>query len=728
MVTIVTATGSEVDAFDIPISVSVIKEIEERPANTAADLLLTEPGVDINGVGANQTRPIIRGQRGHRVLFLEDGLLVNNPRRQADFGEITGIVDLGRIETVEVVRGPASVLYGSGAVGGVLNLITHQPPLGGDRFAVSLGLRGSTADEQQKATLNLQGGSERFSYLLDFATRDAEDYEAASGSFGDVTLNDETTVFDSGVEDDNLSVAFTLGLTDRQQLILRASRYEAGETGFGFVDPALIEPDFDGTMIRIFYPFQDFGRETLRYAGAGYEGGIADSFNLKLYHQSNERELAFDADINIGAIFPGAPPSDITIDTLNFTDVDTIGFRGEATRAVGQKNLFTYGIDYIDDDLRNTDRADTVTTFRFPFPPSIFGVIPGFTCVDFVPPFECAFSDTDTIANTPNATNTSLGLFAQDQIWGTEKFQVIVGARYQKIDTEAQPTPGLDISGLDFDDDQLVGSVNFLYAPSDSWRLVGSYGSAFRAPNIVERLFNGITPEGSGFQLLNPALESETSDNFELGFKFRKRNGFLEGAYFRNDIEDGIIQHFLSPSEIAALPPELQQLIERARIQFVVQQRNVDRTEVRGFELVGGYRFRNGVTVGGNFTYLDSERTDSDNPPTGDAPSEKFNVYVRYNPTASRFSLEYRARHNGEENAVLEPGDPIPTVGETLPSFTVHTLSAFATLFETSRTSHRLGLIVDNLSDELYAEFTNIGSFRPQPKRNFILMYRLRVR
>ncbi|MEJ2084093.1 MAG: TonB-dependent receptor plug domain-containing protein [Acidobacteriota bacterium] len=72
----VTATGVEVETFDIPAPVIVIEaqRIEELQPNNASELLRNEPGVDVNGVGPNQARPIIRGNRGLRVLFLEDGL------------------------------------------------------------------------------------------------------------------------------------------------------------------------------------------------------------------------------------------------------------------------------------------------------------------------------------------------------------------------------------------------------------------------------------------------------------------------------------------------------------------------------------------------------------------------------------------------------------------------------------------------------------------------------
>ena len=151
--TTVTATGTEVDTFEVATPVTVVSalEIEQKAPNNAADLLREQPGVDINGVGVNQARPIIRGQRGLRVLFLENGLRMNNARRQSDFGEIPGLVGMNSVQTMEVVRGPASVLYGSDAIGGVLNLITRKPPYRDGAFGGgSIGVRYSSVDEQQQ--------------------------------------------------------------------------------------------------------------------------------------------------------------------------------------------------------------------------------------------------------------------------------------------------------------------------------------------------------------------------------------------------------------------------------------------------------------------------------------------------------------------------------------------------------------------------------------------------
>ncbi|HEY7394337.1 MAG TPA: TonB-dependent receptor plug domain-containing protein, partial [Gemmatimonadaceae bacterium] len=111
---VVTATRTPKLEFNSPAPVNYIanETIRERMPGSIADLFKDLAGLDVNGVGTNQTRPTIRGQRGQRILLLEDGIRMNNSRRQQDFGELPSFVDLNDVGRVEVVRGPSSVLYG----------------------------------------------------------------------------------------------------------------------------------------------------------------------------------------------------------------------------------------------------------------------------------------------------------------------------------------------------------------------------------------------------------------------------------------------------------------------------------------------------------------------------------------------------------------------------------------------------------------------------------------
>ena len=711
--TTVTATGRRTEAFEISTPVSVLHsdEIERLAPDNAADLLRYQPGVDVNGVGPNQTRPVIRGQRGLRVLFLQDGLRMNNPRRQTDFGEIPGLVDTESMDSVEVVRGPASVLYGSDAIGGVLNLIPKTPGYrGAGSMAGSFLAQTRSAGDQVKGQGSIEGRWHRTSLQLGLSKRDASDYEAPGGTFGQISLAGDTPVVDSGVEDESIYGYLGQQLSDSQELFFRFQRYSADQSGFGFVEPEVLG-DEGGFRIRILYPFQDFDRLTAGYLASALGSALADSLEVKAYYQANERQLANDIDINIGPLapVPGWPDSSVEADTINFTDLETFGLRTQGIKLVGDRHLLTYGVEFYQDDSRNTDSSVTTTTLRFPFPPFEFPVV-----------------TTDDVANAPNAVNESLGFFLQDEIDIGERVKLTLGARAQNVATRAEATPGWDVTGLDFDDDSVVGSASLVYALSDNLRLVSSYGTAFRAPNIIERLFNGPTPEGAGYQILNPDLTSEESDNIELGLKYLRSNAVFELLMFRNDIDNGIVQYFFSPQEIAQLPQDLQDRIAATQVSFVVQQRNIDRLRWEGVEVVVGYRADNGFSVGANYTNLDGQRFDSDNPPTGDTATEKLNLRLRWEPPRSSYWAEYRVRYNGEQPLVLDPGDPVPPVGEVLPSFTVHSLSAGVTLPNTGRVGHTFSLLVDNLSDELYAEFSNISFFRPQPARSVTASYRLR--
>ncbi len=209
----VTATREEKGIFEVAAPVSVVDTLairEQKPNNTA-DIIRDLPGIDVNGVGANQQRPTIRGQRGQRILLLEDGLRLNNARRSADFGELPAIVDVSKVERIEVVRGPASVLYGTDALGGVVNMIANEAPpyVAGDVYRGNLSLSWRDQGDQVWPSGEVFGRSGHVGYGLSASYRNTSDYRAPDGTFGDVSFADDVDVSDSGVEDQSYGAYLT---------------------------------------------------------------------------------------------------------------------------------------------------------------------------------------------------------------------------------------------------------------------------------------------------------------------------------------------------------------------------------------------------------------------------------------------------------------------------------------------------------------------------------------
>lgn len=673
----VTVTRGPREVFRTPKPVIVLDRamIQEQNPNTITDLFRNLPGVDVSGVGVNQTRPSIRGQRGARILLLQDGIRMNNSRRQQDFGELPALVDVGSVERVEIVRGPSSVLYGTDAIGGVVNVVTRRTEAEG--LHGSLSYKYGAAEDQNRWSARTFGASGKFSYNAGLTVRRAGAYEAPAGTFGNITLATDTPVNNTGLEDRNWDIRLGLEASEGHLITLAYEGYDAEKAGFGDVSPSAFA---DGLpSIEILYPDQRFDKVVLGYEGSELGWSFADRVDIRGYGQDNDRVLTFGLDQAIG---PGAT---LAVDTRNVTDITTFGFRAEARKLLTEGLLLTYGVDFSHDDAVGTDQSTTV----------ILG---------FGPPmvFE------DDRPQVPNSTFQSLGFFVQGELDVTDRFAVVVGGRFQDIDAKTNETPGLDDELVSKSDETFVGAVNAIFEVSEQVSVIASVGRAFRSPNLIEWFFNGATPEGSGFQVRNPDLEAETSFNVDLGMRFRNR--FLEAEVFgfRNKIFNGIRIEALG-TDVGGFP--------------AFQNVNVDELIYKGVEVGATGFLGNGFSIGGGYTYLDSENALDPNSPVGESFSQKLTSNIRYQAPGNRFWVQYDIRHNGDQKEVDLLDNPI---GDLLPSFTVQNVRAGFNLFQ-SRTgaTHRIGITVSNLTNELYAEASNASFFRPEPKRNVTVSYEI---
>ena len=130
---VVTATGVEQRADEVGLAVTVIdaEEIERRQAVVLSDLLTTVPGVAVsrNGGVGTITYARLRGAESGQTLVLIDGVRANDPSSPDGAFDFASLFALG-VERVEVLRGPASVPWGSQAIGGVVNIVTQAPQPG----------------------------------------------------------------------------------------------------------------------------------------------------------------------------------------------------------------------------------------------------------------------------------------------------------------------------------------------------------------------------------------------------------------------------------------------------------------------------------------------------------------------------------------------------------------------------------------------------------------------
>ena len=155
-------------------------DLQIKRSSTLAKSLDFQPGVSVRSNGTAASRPVIRGFSNSMILLLEDGLRMGDLSAASDDHGISD--DGSEPERIEIIRGPASLLYGSNAIGGVVNVITDAIPMSIPQQLNGHFLsEGSTVNNQYLTNLHLNYGINLFSFHGNFYKRKAGDYNIPSG-------------------------------------------------------------------------------------------------------------------------------------------------------------------------------------------------------------------------------------------------------------------------------------------------------------------------------------------------------------------------------------------------------------------------------------------------------------------------------------------------------------------------------------------------------------------
>jgi iron complex outermembrane receptor protein len=174
---VVTSTALRENPLEVaqPTEVVAGDELRRQIATSIGETLSKEPGMSSTYFGPTASRPIIRGLGGYRVQTLQDGLASLDVAGLSQDHAVT--VESVVSRQIEVIKGPAALLYGSGASGGLVNVVTNRIPLEQPKepFAGSLELRGDTAAEERTGAVALDGGTGMLAFHADYFDRETDD-------------------------------------------------------------------------------------------------------------------------------------------------------------------------------------------------------------------------------------------------------------------------------------------------------------------------------------------------------------------------------------------------------------------------------------------------------------------------------------------------------------------------------------------------------------------------
>lgn len=293
----VTASGTEQSVFDSFQSVDSVgsTQITARAATSIGDVLASETGVAKRSFGPGSSRPVIRGFDGDRVLILQDGVRTGSVGAQSgDHGEP---IDPLAAERIEVVKGPGTLLYGSNALGGVVNVI------GNDENEAHAGFRGSvtgfagTADKQAGFASNLEYGLKKLIFRGNTSAQRTGDFETPLGQIPNSASRSNSGSFGVGFYGDKAYFSGTFGTDIRRYGIPFAALFEGGKNERPSGSLPIVDEEID--IRQRTYKFRINGG--LRELKNPFLSGVQYNFDYSDYrHKEIERADGIDS---IGTIF-----------------------------------------------------------------------------------------------------------------------------------------------------------------------------------------------------------------------------------------------------------------------------------------------------------------------------------------------------------------------------------------------------------------------------------------
>jgi iron complex outermembrane receptor protein len=422
------------------------EELEQRSPQRLYQALESVAGASKLGDGADSV-PALRNLGRGRTLILIDGARVSAERRA---GPSATFLDPASLATVEVLRGPGSVVYGSDAFGGVLNAVTRDPEPG--RFSLRWGLEaGLGALDERSGFLAASFGVGDGALLVEAHARDAGDAEAGGGE----------AIFNSSYGAAGGAVRFAAPLgSGRLRAALTVERVDD-----------LGKAAIDSRAIRALYPREDADRLTVSWLGApaaGWETLEAALF-FGTYRIVLDRDRA-----------PTAT-SGRRIDRSD-TDADDASLRLVGARAAGGGRL-QLGLDA---SGRLGVRSITEQA-RF--------AADGLTVVWI-----------DRTVSIDDASQVDTGLFATWSRPLAERWSLGIGARGDRVETRNEGGFAGDRS---ISHSALSGNLSVTAGPFAGVTSTLQVARGFRSPTLSDRFFRG--PSGRGFVTGNPDLDPETS-------------------------------------------------------------------------------------------------------------------------------------------------------------------------------------------------------------------------
>jgi hemoglobin/transferrin/lactoferrin receptor protein len=707
----------EKDTFRTPNSVSVIdrEQIERMNAPTTPQILRETEGVWTQQTTVGQGSPLLRGLTGYQAFLAIDGVRLNNSTFRSGPNQYLVTISPDNLDRVEVLRGAGSMLYGSGAMGGVISMFTKDTILDGATEEWHIQSRAFTrfasASSERLGRLEVAGSQKQLGFSVGASARwfgninpgNGYDLHYANRKFEIVTDKPEGVKVSDGPPKD---------VPDRWLVD------SEGPLGWNA---------YDGDA-KLSYKLNDASTVSLAYQlwrqpqTPRYDK-IAPREYDEFFFQPQDRDLLYATYLS--------KPENAAIDQIQFTT----SFHRQKE---GRNELLR-------DATERRERFDTVNTLGF----SAQAVNSSLPKQRVVAGGEFYF---DTVASQTIKTNIENGeeevdekkgrfidgsqfwdanLYLQDEIELHELLELTLGGRFTRYNTNADLSVRSDQFG-DFNEsgNALTYSAGLVGSVTNGLNIVGNFATSFRAPSLNDTTAVEVTNEG--IDSPSPDLESERGWTAEGGFKARYPWFVGSLTVFHGRVIDLVtrvpVEDAYAGQALPSLIKEIQQNNPGVNV-YVFD--NVDEVEIQGVEFTGmvPIPIQSGLSLYGNAMFtrgkvlvINGAAPDPDKPweeRIRREPPLNGMVGIRWEPPAQRFWAEFFVRGATEQRRlnrsdIRDPRIPGTTrdtgevefdangaaIGEGSPGWMTLNLRGG---FQVTQ-YNRLTLALENLLDQRYRE------------------------
>jgi len=465
----------------VKISTISSKELSQTIAPSLIEAIAEVPGVDFISKGPGIGTPVIRGLSLSNILFLNNGVPMQNYQFSANHPYM---IDENGVERIEVIKGPSSLIYGSGAVGGVINLI-GEPIAKNGTIEGDIVIKYFSNTDGVESNIGIKGNHNGFFWGLRGGVNTNKDYIQGDGEFAPNTRFNRNNI--KGVT----------GLLTKNASFKIIYQYNADKLGLA-VNPALLLVTTNGRKNDVWY--QNLKNHLIISQNKLFLGAF--KLGLDLSYQNNNRQL-FGSDIT-----PVFKLVDMTLQTFSY--------RLKSTYSINEYFKVIVGVQGMFQDNKNFDAPDHVIPDANIWDISIYGL--------------GQYNFGEKIILEAGLRYSYKNIFVPLQ---------------ETSGSDHKTNQFTDEDTIEFNGDysNISVSIGSTIKFSEHFLLRLNIASAFRSPNIAELTQNGM--HGTRFEVGNPNLATQRNTEADIGFHIHTTHTSFDISTFYNNIDNYI---YLSPT------------------------------------------------------------------------------------------------------------------------------------------------------------------------------------